>query len=164
MCWCDGQWGENRIRVKNVSCIKLFFGIKVRLLVSWQKLCLVELVLRIQYLSCPQPKGLLLERRVWVQFVCAIVRPASQFNTPSNELQLTFCSCNICWALTAVTSLSSLHSLPPTVSSVLPPPQPTALGFQLRAACLCWFAGSSSYSKTDCKQCWLGVRNKLASC
>lgn len=33
----------------------------------------------------------------------------------SNELQMTFYSHNICWPLAAVTSLSSLHSVPPTV-------------------------------------------------
>lgn len=56
----------------------------------------------------------------------------------SNELQMTFYSHNICWPLAAVTSLSSLHSVPPTVFIsffYFPPPDSS---FQARASYFDW--------------------------
>ena len=50
--------------------------------------------------------------RAFVQLSCSTLL--------SNELQMTFYSHNICWPLAAVTSLSSLHSVPPTVFQLFP--------------------------------------------
>lgn len=103
------------------------------------------------------------EGAVWIRLICTGLGPAPQLNALPDELQLTFSSCNICWALAAVTSLSSLRSFPPTVwsaVSVFSPPPPPASGLPAP----CRSPRPVLWRWTGGKRCWLGSRTTLVSC